>query len=115
VSSNNERRTETRLDRNATVFIETMAADGLHPPEVIICNSLDISANGVQVQMDKPVPVGSILRLCAEFAADVEPMYLVGEVKWVSQQQEQYFIGFALFEADDTHIMEWKQLIADNL
>lgn len=112
-----ERRTETRLFQQATIFIEVCSADfdDEQPAEVIICNSLDISANGIQVEMDKAVPTGSILRLCAEFLSGKDPMYLVGEVKWVAEQDDAFNIGFELFDAEGTDIIEWKNIIASQL
>lgn len=112
-----ERRTETRLYQQTTIFIEVCSAnfDNDEPAQVIICNSVDISANGIQVQMDESVAMGAILRLCAEFASGKDPIYLVGEVKWVSKQQQGFNIGFELFDAEGTDIIEWKNIIASQL
>lgn len=112
-----ERRTETRLYQQTTIFIEVCSAnfDDKKPAQVIICNSVDISANGIQVQMDEHVAMGTILRLCAEFTSGKEPMYLVGEVKWVGEQDEGFNIGFELLDAEGTDIIEWKNIIADQL
>lgn len=117
MSDNTERRAETRLGKMATVFVELCAAafDDDQPAEVMICTSLDISANGIQVQMDKHVPVGSILRLCAEFGTEREPIYLVGEVKWVKPGDGDYMIGFQLYESDHTDIVVWKEVVASML
>jgi hypothetical protein len=112
-----ERRGETRLGEQAAIFIERVAAehDNSRPADIIICRSLDISANGLQVRMDQPIPVGSILRLCAQFRDNRRSLYLVGEVKWLRQEAEQYCIGFALFESEQTDIIAWKELIAQRL
>ncbi|HUH38589.1 MAG TPA: PilZ domain-containing protein [Spongiibacteraceae bacterium] len=112
-----ERRTETRLHQQATVYVEVQASDygDATPPRVVVCNSVDISANGLQVRMDDPLPVGTILRLCAEFHDAREPLYLVGEVRWLRQETEGYAIGFSLFEADQSDISGWKSLVASRL
>lgn len=112
-----ERRTETRLHEQATVYVEVQASDygDTTPPKVVICNSVDISANGLQVRMDDPLPVGTILRLCAEFHDEREPIYLVGEVRWLKTDSEGYAVGFALFESENSDIGEWKSLIAGKL
>lgn len=108
-----DRRNEMRFDERATVFVELLAADhDFHEPaQVSICSSVDISANGLQIRMDHPVEVGTILRLCAEFPDDREPLYLVGEVKWLRPDGEDYCAGFALFESEQTDIIGWKRLI----
>ena len=113
----NERRTETRLMEQATVYIETQASDygDDSPPQVAICNSVDISANGLQVVMDDPIALGTILRLCAEFHDEREPLYLVGEVRWIKPESDGYAIGFSLYESENSDIGHWKALIAGKL
>lgn len=112
-----ERRTETRLDQQATIFVELLAADHElpEPPHISICSSIDLSAAGLQVRMNHPAEVGSILRLCAEFTDDRSPLYLVGEVKWQRPDGDGYFVGFALFESEHTDIDQWKQFITSQL
>lgn len=113
-STGGERRSESRFDERTTVFVELLAADYdfQEPAQVTICSSIDISANGLQLRMDHPVEVGTILRLCAEFSDDRPPLYLVGEVKWLRPEGDAYCAGFALFESEQTDIVAWKQLIA---
>ena len=112
-----ERRSETRLDEHVTIFVERLAAeyDNSRPANIVICSSVDISANGLQVRMDQPVPVGSILRLCAQFGGGRKSLYVVGEVKWLREEFGHYCIGFALFESEQTDIIAWKNLIAGHL
>lgn len=112
-----ERRSEARFDDRATIFVERLAAeyDQSRPASIVICRSVDISANGLQVRMDQPVPVGAILRLCAQFTDNRKSLYLVGEVKWLREERGSWSIGFNLFESEQTDIMAWKQLIAERL
>ena len=112
-----ERRSELRLDEEATIFIEVMSAsfDNDSPPNIVICNSLDVSANGIQVAMDDAIAVGSILRLGVDLGEDTDTIYLVGEAKWVSEDEDQYRIGFELYDAENTGIADWKKTIADRL
>jgi hypothetical protein len=109
-----DRRSEQRIDEQVTIFVERSAAefDSAQPANIMICDSVDISANGVQVRMDQPLPIGTILRLCAQFSAGRASLYLVGEVKWQREENGQYLIGFALFESEQTDIIAWKELIA---
>jgi hypothetical protein len=115
--NDSDRRTEHRLDEQVTIFVERYAADfdNSRPASIMICDSVDISANGVQVRMDQPLPLGTILRLCAQFSGGRASLYLVGEVKWQRQEDAQYCIGFALFESEQTDIIAWKELIAGQL
>ena len=112
-----ERRSEYRLGEQVTIFVERYAAefDNSRAASIMICDSVDISANGVQVRMDQPLPLGTILRLCAQFSGGRESLYLVGEVKWLREEEGRYCIGFALFESEQTDIVAWKELIASQL
>ena len=112
-----ERRSETRLNESVTIFVERYAADfdNTNPASIIICKSVDISANGLQVRMDQPIPLGTILRLCAQFSSGREALYVVGEVRWQREEDSGYCIGFGLFESEQTDIIAWKELIAGRL
>lgn len=111
------RRSEFRLVDSATVFVEVRAAshDGTSPAEIIVCSGIDISANGLQVQIDRPLTVGSILRLGTDLGGSRPPLYVVGEVRWVRPENGLHAVGFALFDSDGTDIIAWKEFIAARL
>lgn len=109
-----ERRTESRLQEQTTIFLETITSrPDLYQPQVIICHSVDLSANGILVQIDEPVAAGTILRLCA--GGREQDLYLVAEVKWARPEGEQFNLGLEIFDAQDTDIVSWKKLIAEKL
>lgn len=116
-NDNNERRSETRLDEHVTIFVERIAAeyDNSRPADIIICSSVDISSNGLQVRMDQPIPLGTILRLCAQCGRGRKSLYVVGEVRWLREEFGHYCIGFGLFESEQTDIIAWKEFIAGQL
>ena len=109
-------RVETRLDLEETIFIEVIASDSKSAGTIVMCNSLDLSANGLQVIVDEEISIGSILRLCIDLR-DAEPIFLVAEVKWQRPDADTggFRIGFLLFESDDTDIQRWKELVAELL
>lgn len=112
-----ERRSEQRLGEGVTIFVERYAAefDNSRPASIVLCKSVDISANGLQVRMDQPIPIGTILRLCAQFRSGRQSLYVVGEVKWQRREDDVYCIGFALFESEQTDIIAWKEAIAGRM
>lgn len=112
-SRENEHRVETRLELEETIFIEVLASSDDSPGNVLMCNSLDLSANGLQVVVDEEIIPGSIFRLCVDLK-DAEPIFLVGEVKWARPDVNSggYRLGFLLFESDDTDIQRWKEVVA---
>ena len=107
-----ENRVETRLDLEATIFVELLSSDKQSPGTIIMCNSLDLSSNGLQVVVDDEIPAGSIIRLCIDLK-DADPIFLVAEVKWQrpDPDTDAYRIGFLIFESDDTDIIRWKSLM----
>ena len=107
-----EHRVESRLGLEATIFVEILASDGNNAGNVLMCNSLDLSANGLQVVVDDAMPAGSIFRLCIDLK-DADPMFLVAEVRWQRPDPETdgFRVGFLLFESDDTDIQRWKELV----
>jgi len=111
-----ENRLETRLDLEATIFVELLSSDKHNPGTIVMCNSLDMSANGLQVVVDDEIPAGSIFRLCIDLK-DADPIFLVAEVKWQrpDPDTDAYRIGFLIFESDDTDIERWKLLMKDML
>ncbi|HAK52648.1 MAG TPA: hypothetical protein DCM54_12215 [Gammaproteobacteria bacterium] len=109
-------RVETRLELQETIFIETIASDSSHAGSVMMCNSLALSANGLQVVVDDDISIGSIFRLCIDLR-DADPIFLVAEVKWkrTDPESDGFRIGFLMFESEDTDIQRWKELVADML
>jgi hypothetical protein len=107
-----ENRIDTRVDLEATIFLELLASDKHSPGTIVMCNSLDLSANGLQIVVDDEITAGSIFRLCIDLK-DAEPIFLVAEVEWQrpDPDSEAYRIGFLLFESDDTDIDRWHQLM----
>lgn len=112
--SDSDKRQETRLQTQETLFLELSSPnDTGQSPKMIICNTVDISANGVQVAMDSALQQGSIHQLGIELENPAQRFHLVAEVKWCRPADGSgYLIGFALYESDDTDIEQWKQVVA---
>lgn len=109
-------RSELRVCKEMAIFVETYsspAGDELRP-NIVISKTVDVSANGLQIVMDKPAVPGSILRVCVEFGGEPKHYHLTGEVKWVAKvdREEDFLVGFLLLESDHTDIEEWKQRVA---
>jgi hypothetical protein len=117
MNNGDDKRKEKRINQKTTVYVEVAAAefDNSSPAKVIMCSSLDMSASGLQVEMDQEVEVGCILRLCAEFSDDDKTLYLVGETMWVKAVDDHFKIGFQLYDAENTDIDSWKNLMATKL
>lgn len=104
---NTEQRQESRLETQTTVFIET------EENTVVVSDSVDISANGLRVQIDQPLAVGSIHQVCIQLTKQPR-LQLVTEVKWCREANQggEYLLGLAIFESTGTDVQQWKTLIA---
>jgi len=115
-----EQRGEIRVATTAAVFVELSAGDPAtgESASIVMCRLLDVSAAGMRIRIDRSVPLGSILALCARFNgpnSSPHSLRVVGEVRWVEQQENYYVIGLFLYESFDTDIAAWKLLIADQI
>lgn len=117
MTPDSDRRREYRLLNPATVFVELRAAspDGAEPAEVVACAGLDLSASGLQLHLDRPLPPGRILRLGANPGPGSDVLYVVGEVRWSRPEAGGHVAGVALFESEDTDIVAWKRAVAARL
>jgi PilZ domain len=111
--STEEQRQEYRLETQLTVFLELGdTADA--EPVIVVSRSLDISANGLRIITDRQLPEGSIVRACVQTQDMQQRFMLITEIKWAQawQTSGEFLIGLALFESEDSNIVEWKEFIA---
>lgn len=108
-----EGRAESRLSEQAPIFIELLLSEDSGSPKIIICHSLDLSANGLRVIVEDWIPEQSIVRLCVNFPE--QAIFLAGEVMWVKKSDDAYELGLAIYESEDTDVICWKQVIAEKL
>lgn len=115
-------RQEVRINSAETIFIEVQSSYPENGREgsskLLICNSVDVSANGIQAHIDESLPLGAIYQLCVEIAEPAERLFLAAQVKWIREagdEQGGYHVGLMIFESDDTDIEGWKRHIARQL
>jgi hypothetical protein len=110
---NSERRREERADVHAAVFLEvdTPEPGSDERPTVILCRLLDVSPAGMRIRIDRALPEGAILRLCADFGQERLPLSVVGEVRWQREEPDFFEAGFQLFDSDYTDIEAWRELV----
>lgn len=110
-----EKRQQKRFNSDDTVFIELeeqLLEESSSQSHIIICEVLDVSAQGLRVEIDRPVIAGSYLRICVKLAdADIS-LLLMGEVKWIRQLDSACWqAGFILIDSAETDLDSWKLLI----
>lgn len=111
-------RGEVRLEARIPVFVELPEQEDGEEGSgeaLLLCRLVDFSANGARILMDRPLPVGAILRISARLPEQHTPLTVVGEVRWVDCQDGRCLVGFSLYDADQTDIVQWKALLARRL
>ena len=112
-----EKRQDRRRQLTGAIFIEVVAASDsmTQQNKIVICRTFDISTGGLRVCVDENIEIGSILQLGADLNPGTDPIYLVGEVRWNSPNEEGpgYWVGFELLESADTDIDAWHQLLKE--
>jgi hypothetical protein len=108
-----DQRQEYRLETQLTIFLE-LGDDPDADPVIVVSRSLDISANGLRIITDRELSAGSIVRACVQTQDMQQRFMLITEIKWAQAWQNpgEFLIGLALFESEDSNILEWKNFIA---
>lgn len=113
-----DKRSEFRLSDEIAVFIEMESApdqplEKNQTPLIGVSKTLDISANGVQILIDSPRPLNSLVQLCLQAAQ--QRFYVIGEVMWLRAAGEEFLAGFQLLESEHSDIAAWKEFICRRL
>lgn len=118
-----DQRQEFRLVTKAKVLIE-LYDEHSEQPVLLATESLDISANGVQLQCNRAISPFCIhpLKITIEQAQENSPdpqiysFNLIAEIKWcTAKNTQEYLVGLSLYEAEQTDIQRWKEFIADSM
>jgi len=112
-----EKREEARLNLEAEIYIETVSTEPgeNRPPEVTRCESVDLSANGLQVLLPEKLVIGAIHTLIIDVALQEQTYRLSAEVKWVRPSSSFFQTGLYLYDSDGTAIIDWKFMLAQHL
>lgn len=118
MSKNQDRRQHSRQPRDERVVVQIVSStrDTLPPGTVVRCSTKDVSATGLRIQLDQPVPEGFLLELWVEVSNHPTKFYLAGEVKWCQELDEgkRYLVGVHLNEADTDDFKQWQEVLAEN-
>lgn len=115
--NDNEKRQELRLSAQETLFIEVDSGEDGAQTQIVISSSVDISANGLQMIIDRPLLAGSIHRLCLQLDVPDAWLYLSAMVIWVRPlaDDDGYAVGVQVMESQGTDIQQWKTWVAQRL
>jgi len=112
-----EKREEARLNIAADIFIETVSQEPgeKKPAEVVQCECVDLSANGLQVLVAENLKPGAIHTLIIDINGKEKVFRLTAEVRWVKPYKSDFLTGLFLYDSAGTAIIDWKFLMAKYL
>jgi hypothetical protein len=112
--TDDEKRQELRLTTQETLYLEVEAGDETRPSSIVIGSSVDVSANGVQLVIDRPLQSGNIYRACLQPATGNQRLYLSTLVIWSQAlpDDEGWAIGLQVLESQGTDVQRWKEWVA---
>lgn len=97
-------RKETRISTSTQVFIVIASSDGDSDLTGISLRgtALDITIQGMRVQLPKPIPAGSIVNMTvAPVGFPIVLFNLVGEIRWQSSNEDNHQVGIKIQDTDD--------------
>ncbi len=116
--ASDEKRVETRLVALVSLFVEVGAEDpeSGDASEIIECETLDLSANGIQANAPIPLPQGALLPIIVKIQE--AKFHLTAEIKWAREAsndagEKVWSTGFLLLESDNCDLLAWKEAIVD--
>jgi len=112
-----ERREEARLNIGAEIFLEKSSPEPGEQvaPEVVRCEAVDISANGLQVVVDCELTAGAIHTIIVDIYRNDDVYRLSAEIRWIEPHKNGYLVGLSFFDSACTGIIDWKLMMAKNL
>ena len=112
------KREHNRLPLESRVYIEleAPAAGSGRESTILICQTLDVSARGLQLAVEEALTEGAFLQIGIEPPVDAgeETLYLVGQVCWCRPAESgelPWLAGFALLPASESDLERWETLI----
>ena len=119
MSESTDRRNHRRLARDEKVIIQVVssASDPSLTGLTVKCSTVDVSAQGLRVKLDKHVPEGYLLELFLQISGQSRRYFLGGEVKWsheVEGEEDCFLTGIQLIENAGDDLADWIEQFDDD-
>ena len=113
-----QRRQYPRFPVEHTVFIELLStrAGSSDSGTVAMCKTLDISCDGLRVELQQELTVGAILQIGVQLPHSDNTFYLAAEVRWCRAQddsEQSWNAGLKLMNAENSDIGSWIALVTE--
>lgn len=112
-----DQRSEFRLTGRATIVIELEAPDpeeqGLDSGVKMICQTDDLSVNGLRIRTPKPLIVGAWLLIEVTLAETGGPYVLTGEVIWCEERKDYgWLVGMKILVTEEAAYIDWVDAVS---
>ncbi len=111
-----EKRSEPRIEQHLRFFVHVYEC--AEDPDLvgvsIACEAVDFSGHGMQFRTDQDLAPKTLLNITVGIG-DPFAMYLLrGEIRWTKSEDEEYYMGVMLSEAEGTDLDAWIAHIAES-
>lgn len=109
-------REQPRLPLHSRVFIEleSPAAGSTADAQIAVCQTMDISSQGLQLAIPQELTVGAYLQIGVEPpGVDDDTFFLAGQVRWCRPSDDPeypWLAGFVLLPAEHSDMARWVEL-----
>ena len=111
-----EQRKHPRQFRRQEVYLELMeevSEEGV-AARILACETVDISASGLKLYVERPVVKGTVLNLSVLSNQGDQALMLVGEVKWCRPGGDDgwYFLGLEIYDSEGSDYASLVRLLS---
>jgi hypothetical protein len=108
-----DKRREFRRESSERLFVQIVTSEDRDLiGTTISCEAVDISASGLQIRTQVPIPVGCRLDLWVDNRASPGKFFLSSDVRWVAPVVSGFLAGVELKDSPATDIEEWQRSLA---
>jgi len=106
-----EKRKEFRHPREGRLFVQIVKAEDEEIiGTTISCDLVEVSASGLRIQTNTPIPVGCQLDLWVDNTLGPGKFFLSSDVRWTQAVDGTYQAGVSLHDGPATDIEVWRQV-----
>jgi c-di-GMP-binding flagellar brake protein YcgR len=115
VESYHDRRVHQRVETVQAIFIEVVTPGSRRETQnnIIRCETVDISMQGLKISVDEPIDPGTHLNIAVPQKGWVENLELVGMARWMTDAEGQagYWVGLELNDTSKENMEKWFKIV----
>lgn len=105
-----DKRRHPRLVREETLAIRPLSAGGVPVEQPLYCSTLDMSASGMRVQLDTPMPEGTRVDIWIALLDDLGTYHLQGRINRLTQTDDGSTVAGIELLPESEDLRGWEEL-----